>query len=338
MNARRSRGRRRGALAISVVIGLGVLSASACRHRDEVIAKTAEGKRLRADDIDRDPTALLPGGALGIATLDAPALYRSPVGQQLLALSRRRAPVPPSAQFDPERDLTGAVIGFYSMQGLDFAGIASGSFDPTAIERAADGNQTTPLGVPVVRTTYADHTLYTADNVGFVVLTAHTVLFGNETGIRRVLDRLARGRLRREIPAWAEDLLARHDAPFAAAMNLESNPVSESVRERLPFTGGLSRVRVVGNFEAPGVNLAGTAVYSDEVAAQSGAQQLNELQALAARWGWLATIAGIPQPVRQVRAQAHATEVDFVVGLDAVAVGKMIEQLSATLGAAPRGG
>lgn len=330
--------RRCGALlAVALSAGL-LLAAPGCRKRQEVIVKTAEGKRLRAEDIDRDPTALLPGGALGVLVLDAPELFRSAIGQKLLELARRHAPLPASAGFLPERDLTSLIVGIYSMQGADFAGIARGTFDPAAIEQAADGTQTTPLGVPVVRTVYAERTLYTADNVGFVVLTAHTVLFGNETGMRRVLDRLARGRIRREIPPWAEDLVGRPDAPMALAANLATDTVSSAVREQLPFTGGLGRLRVVGNFVAPGINLAGTAVYADEAAAQAGARQVNEIQGLVQRWGWFAALAGIPQPVRKVQAVSRGLEVDFVIGLDAVAVGRMLDQLSVTASAARGGG
>ena len=65
--------------------------------------------------------------------------------------------------------------------------------DELLIEAAADGSQVTPLGVPVVRSTYAGRKLYTVANFGFSVLTSHTVLFGNETGIRRTLDRIERG-------------------------------------------------------------------------------------------------------------------------------------------------
>lgn len=322
------------AVGLSLLVAAGV-SNGGCRHQ-EVIVKTADGKKLRAEDIDRDPTALLPGGALGVGRLDARALYGSPLGQAVLGFMRRHAPLPPGAEFDPERDLLGLWIGIYSMQGADFAGIASGRFRPAAIEAAADGIQQTPLGVPVVRTLYAERKLYTAGELGFVVLTEHTLLFGNETGIRRVLDRLARGRIQREIPPWADDLLGREDVPFALAVDLGSNPVSAAVREELPFSAGLGRLRVVGNFADSGVNLAGTGVYGDEGAAEVGARQVNDIEAMVRSWGWLAAIAGIPQPVRRTSALTRGREVDFVIGLDAAATGRMIEQLSQTLGATKR--
>ncbi|MBN2197430.1 MAG: hypothetical protein JW751_31920 [Polyangiaceae bacterium] len=323
--------------ALGFVLPGTLLAATGC-HRSEVIVKTADGRRLRAEDIDRDPTALLPGGALGIATLDAPSLNQAAIGQKLLELARRHAPMPEAAHFEPGRDLNRLLIGVYSMQGVDFAGIATGSFDKSAIERTADGTQTTPLGIPVVRSTYAEHTLYTGGNVGFVVLTEHTILFGNETGIRRVLDRLARGRIAREIPVWAGDLMERRDTPFTLAMDFGADPISASVREQLPFMGALSRVRLVGNFASPGLNLAGTAVYRDDPAAVTGAAQLNEIQTLVRRWSWLTAIVGIPQPVHRVQAAARGPEVDFVVGLDAIAMAKILDQASTMLAAAGSGG
>lgn len=310
-------------LAAAVVVG----TTGGCRHR-ELIIKTADGRKLRADDIDQDPLALLPGGAIGIVYLDAQALYASPFGQGVLALAQRHAPVPAAANYDPKRDLVKAYVGFYSMQGADFAGVATGTFDQAAIERAADGTQVTPLGVPVVQSTYANRKLYTAANLGFVVLTAHTVLFGNETGIRRTLDRIDRGVVKREVPRWALDLLERPEAPLAAAFDLETNPISAAAREQLPFAGGLQRVRMVGNFQPPGINVAGTSTYEDAPKAQQGAAQMNELEQTIRQWGWAAALMGMQQPVRQLSAHPNGAEVDFVIGLDAAAVTGMLDQAS----------
>ncbi len=310
-----------------VVLCAALLVVGGC-HRSEIIVKTADGRKLRSEDLDRDPLALLPGGAIGIVYLDAQALYTSPFGQGVLRLVEKHAPVPPAANYDPRRDLQRIYLGFYSMQGADFAGVATGSFDQVAIEAAADGTQLTPLGVPVVRSTYADRKLYTAANLGFVVLTSHTVLFGNETGIRRTLDRIDRGIVEREVPSWALDLLDRPEAPMAAAFDLEANPVSAAARNQLPFAAGLSRARLVGNFADPGINLAGTATYADATAAQQGATAMNDLLATIRQWAWAAALLGIQQPIRQLQAHPHGEQVDFVIGLDATAVTALLDQAS----------
>jgi len=45
--------------------------------------------------------------------------------------------------------------------------------------------------------------------------TVRTALFGNQTGIRRALDRIKEGRAKREIPAWAGKVLNQSGVPFA---------------------------------------------------------------------------------------------------------------------------
>ena len=324
-------------LALLVALTIALLAVTGC-HREEVIVKTTDGRKLRAEDIDRDPLALLPGGAIGIVYFDAQKLYASPFGQGVLQLAQRHAPVPEAANYDPQRDLHRLYVGFYSMQGADFAGVATGGFDQEAIEAAADGTQVTPMGVAVVKSTYAGRKLYTAANLGFVVLTSHTVLFGNETGIRRTLDRIERGTVAREVPDWALDLLERPEAPMAAAFDMESNPVSAAARDRLPFTVGLQRARVVGNFEPPGINMAGTASYADAASAQQGAAGINNLQATVRQWSWAAALLGIQQPIRQLQAQPIGDRVDFVIGLDAAVVTAMLDQASKVVAPATTGG
>lgn len=321
---------------VAVFLLVALLVLGGC-HRQEVIVKTTDGRKLRAEDIDRDPLALLPGGAIGILYLDAQALYASPFGQGVSRLAESHTPVPASANYQPQRDLERMYVGFYSMQGADFAGVATGVFDKEAIEAAADGTQVTPLGVPVVKSTYADRSLYTAANLGFVVLTSRTALFGNETGIRRTLDRIDRGIVKQEVPDWALDLLQRPDVPMAAAFDLESNPVSAAARNQLPFAAGLHRVRMVGNFADPGINVAGTATYADAASAELGATGMNDLQTTIRQWGWAAALLGIRQPIRQMQAHPNGSQVDFVIGLDGAAVTALLEQASKVVAPAAGG-
>ena len=329
-----SRGCRSWARVLALVV-LGCLTA--CQRHPELIVKTTDNHQVRAETIDQDPLALLPGGAIGLMAMDVQRLYVSPLGPSVLQLAQRYAPVPTSANYDPQRDLQRIYVGFYSMQGADVAGVAQGTFDPAAIEASADGVQTTPLGVPVVATSYAGRNLYLAANLGFVVLTAHTVVFGNETAIRRTLDRIDRGALAREAPRWALELIDPLEVPFALALDFESNPVSAAVRGQIPFTNGLERVRMVGNFESPGVNLAGTARYGDQALAAQGATNMNDLERTLRQWSWAAALLGLQQPIRRLEAQPEGAEVDFVVGLDAAAVAALLGQLSGQL-AQPTGG
>lgn len=320
----------------AVLAALAALTLAACAKKEDVIIHTAEGKEKTAVEIDSDPLALLPGGAITMGVLDTEALFASQFGDKLLEVAKRRAPVPDAAGYDPKRDLKKAYFGVYSMQGADVAGVALGSFDPQKIEAAADGIQKTPQGVPVTKTTYAGRALYTAESVGFTILTTRTALFGNQTGIRRSLDRIKDGTAKRELPPWAIKVLGQQNVPFAFGSNLKDNPVPNALRSRLPFLDGVETLSVIGNFASPGVNLAGTLVYPDEATAKVGAGKVEETKAMLASYTPFLSLLGIPQPVRKLEAEAVGKEGQFVAGIDAVAFSALLARLDDLIGALPQ--
>jgi hypothetical protein len=326
----RAAGKRSWVLLVTSFITLPLVTG--CPKKPDKIVAAGEDKGLTDAEIDSEPIALLPSGAVGLFSVDTKKLFASPFGQKLLAIARVRTPVPASAKFDPGVDLEHAFVGVYSMQGADAAAVLTGRFDKAAIELAADGTQRTPLGTPVVKSTYAGRTLYTSHNLGFVVLTPRTVLLGNETGIRRALDRIKEGRVRKQIPPWFEELLKTPNAPVVAGFDLRAQPVTDAARQQFPFLNGMETARMVGNFESPGVNLAGTLSYGDAAGAQAGAQSLMSIKDMAASFGWLASLLGIGQPIRQLDAKAEDKDTKFVAALDAGEVGKMLDQLSTYLG------
>lgn len=309
-------------------LGLGLIG---CPKQEDVVIQTADGKGLGEAEVDRDPLALLPGGAVALAYLDAPKLFASEFGGKLQALAQRTAPIPPSAGFDPKRDLSSLYVGVYSMQGLDLAGVASGRFDKPAIERAAERTDQTPLGTPIVKSTYAKRTLYTTHNVGFSVLTSKTVVFGSETGIRRTLDRIESGRVQRDVPAYMGTLLEQPSAPIVLGADLRSQPVSDAARQQFVFLNGLSNLRALGNFEPPGVNFAATLGYADEAQASQGAESLVRLEETLKSYGWVMSLLGISQPIKKLEAKAQGKEVFAVVGVDGQVVAELLDQLTRVL-------
>ncbi len=311
-----------------------------CSGSQETILRTADGVELTADDIDRDPMALLPGGMVGLAYVDAQKLFASQFGDKLLNLVQRLAPLPASTGFEPRRDLQRLYVGLYSMQGIDLAGVAVGAFDQEAIARAAERSDRTLQGVPIVKSSYAERTLYTAQNLGFVVLTARTALFGNETGIRRALDRIDEARVEKQIPVWAADLLENPNASMVAALNLRAQPMTDAAQKKLPFLMGMQSVRLLGNFEPPGVNVAGTAAYEDAAAAQRGEAAMRDYHAMLQTLGYFSAWVGLPQPVKRLETRSEGDEVKFVVGIDAQAMGTLLDFAASALPApvAPAGG
>jgi hypothetical protein len=310
---------------------LGGLAALACAHKQDVVVKTGEDKKFSEAQIDADPVPLLPGDAIGVLSIDAQALYRSQFGDQVRAVVEKRLPLPPSAGFDPKRDLDHAWIGFYSMQGADVAGVAVGRFDRQKIETAADGAEPTALGVPVVKTSYAGRTLYTAGTVGFSVLTAKTALVGNDTGMRRALDRIQEGRAKRQLPEYMEKLLASSKAPIVGGFDFTSSPLPDATRQELTFLKGVKTLSLVGNFDDPGLNLAGTLTYEDADAAQRGAQNLVALRQLVERYATFLALLGIGQPVRRLEAEPKDKDVAFVLAVDGAAVAALLDRAQAML-------
>jgi hypothetical protein len=310
-----------------------LLTLVGCGHAEDIIVQTGASKEPSLADLDREPLALLPGNVVGIASLDATQLMASPFGGRLLALLNQRLPVPPSAGFDPARDLQHLYLGLYSMQGADLSGVALGKFDKAKIEAAVNGVEKTPQGVPIAKREYAGRTLYTAAGFGFCLLTDHTALFGNDTGIRRALDRVRDGRVRRQTLPWMDKLLdGEKSAPIVAGADLRGQAIPAAASSNLAFMNGLSTLAFVGNFKEPGVNLAGTLVYEDEAGATLGAQNVQALSQKLGTYGTLLALVGVPQPVRQLQAEAKGKQAAFVVGLDGPALIQLLDKLPEYLG------
>ena len=304
-----------------------------CSRTEDLIVQTGAGKEASAVDIDKEPLALLPGGVVGIASVDARKLVASPFGGRLLALLNQRLPVPPSAGFDPARDLDHLYLGLYSMQGADLSGVALGKFDKAKIEAAVNGVEKTPQGVPIAKRQYAGRTLYTAAGFGFCLLSDHTALFGNDTGIRRALDRVREGRVRRQTLPWMDKLLdGEKDAPIVAGADLRAQAIPEAASRNLAFLNGLETMAFVGNFNDPGVNLPGTLVYGDEAGAKQGEQNVQALAQKLGTYGTLLALVGVPQPVRQLQAEAKGKQAAFVAGLDGAALLQLLDKLPQYLG------
>ena len=312
---------------------LALAASIGCSHTEDIIVQTGAGKEPSVAELDKEPLALLPGGVVGIASVDATQLVASPFGGRLLALLNQRLPVPPSAGFDPARDLTHLYLGLYSMQGADLSGVALGKFDKAKIEAAVNGVEKTPQGVPIAKRQYAGRTLYTAAGFGFCLLTDHTALFGNDTGIRRALDRVREGRVRRQTLPWMDKLLNNEkSAPIVAGADLRAQAIPAAASSNLAFLDGLETLAFVGNFKDPGLNLAGTLVYGDEAGAKKGADNVQSLAQKLATYGTLLAIAGFPQPVRQLQAEAKGKQAAFVVALESGALTQLLDKLPDYLG------
>ena len=317
---------------------LGAVAVQGCAKKETVITPAVAQHQLTAAEIDAEPLAVLPSGFIGLLRAEMPAVATSSLGPTVLALANQWAPLPANAGFKLERDIDRIVIGLYSMQGADAAGVAIGRFDPDAIRQAASTNASTPAGT-LVQSPYAGYLIHTVHNMGFCALSKRTLLIGNETGIRRALDRIREGRAVRQLPTWTDALLDAAKAPIAFGAQLQAGAIPESVSQQAPFMAGLLGLRVLGNFQAPGLNLAGSLGYeTPERATQAAGELLSSRDRLTTTtMRLLMGVMGIGQPVQRLEAMVADKEVSFVAALEGNAVSKIMNMALPSLLSAAAG-
>jgi hypothetical protein len=317
---------RKGLLGLLVSIFVSS-STNACKHNEgDSVVVTGEGVRLSSEAIDKDPLALLPANPVVLGWVDAQAFYGSQFGGEVNRVAAKYLPIGDQAGFVPKRDLKKLVGGAYSLAGADFVMVAQGDFNADRIRSAADQHATTPSGVPLVHSKYAGNDLFTAGNVGFTVVTQHTMLIGNETGMRRALDRIRDNRLKREVPDWMTKLMENPQASMVLAGDVTGQPQAAAMSKTAPFLNGLSNFRILGNFQPPGVNLAGTLSYPDATSAAAGANSLRGLGQMASLMNVLA-IFGLSSPLQNLQVNTQDNDATFVTAIDAQSLTRLLGQV-----------
>jgi len=131
-------------------------------------------------------------------------------------------------------------------------------------------------------------------------------------------------------------LLEQPNAPVRGGVDLRAQPLSEAVRQQAAFLNGLETTRLLGNFEDPGLNVAGTMTYGDAQGAQQGAAALKELHQKLESYGWMMALVGIQQPVKKLEVAVQDREAQFVAGIDGQAIGQLLDKLTDLLAAMPQ--
>jgi len=313
------------ARSLLCAVALALLAvAPGCGPKESIVA-VGDGKKLSAEEIDADPLALLPGGAVFVWQADAAALLASSMGPQALRTAQALVPLTPEMNFEPRRDLKKVFGAGYSMQSADVAMVAQGDFDPESIKKAADRGSLSALGRPLKKTSYGGNDLYLTGDVGFVVLTKHSLLVGNPAGLRRALDRLRDARVKREMPDWMQDALKTPGAEVALVGDSTGQSVAASVSQGAPFVQRLNKVRAIGDFKDPGLNLAGALTYDDPTAAAAGNEQIRATSAQASLLN-LGFLFGISNPIRNLQTNVQNNDVQFTAQLDGPALGNLMER------------
>lgn len=313
MHVRRDPRRTGAAVVLSLLAATTSLASAGCGPADPLVL--VAGQRVDPAKLDADPVSILPSGLLMFEYMDAATLFQSSLGPDVAQLVTSILPLGAESNFVPSRDVTRIFGGVYALQGADFCAVVQGNFDADAIRRAADTRAMNLAGVPVVKSRYADTDLYTAGNVGFTILTAHTALTGNETGMRRALDRIRSGKLDRAVPSWMTELGRTPGAAFAFAGDFAAASPGGAAVQSMPFLSGASQVRVIGNFQPPGMNFAGTLTFTDEASAESSHGALQSINSISPFMSLLSSI-GLGITIPPIQSARKAKDVGFTVAVD----------------------
>lgn len=297
----------------------------ACPRTDQSLVLVG-GDTVDAATIDGDPLAVLPAGALLIGQLDARALFATSLGGHVGRIAQNVVPLGQESGFVPSRDVHRIYGATYAMQGADFCAVVQGNFDEAAIRRSAQAQVRTPSGVPLVQTQYGGNTLYTVANVGFVLLTPRTLLSGNETCMRRALDRLGRGKIERSLQPWMHELFDDEQADFVLVGDLTGQGVVEASAASFPFLAGLRLVRVLGNFREPGANVVGSLTYRDPASAAAAGQTIQRLRQVAA-FASLLSMLGLAPAIPPITVAQQGHDIAFALAIDTSSAAMLLELL-----------
>lgn len=282
-----------------------LLAASACG------GKGANSGGEKQFDFDGDPLALLPPAPIVLARADARAVFDSGgAGAEVAALARKLVPLGEQSGFQATRDVDGIVVAEYATGGVDFAAVLSGRFDPAKIAQATTASN----GVPIVRAVYAGHTTYSVDAIQYSVLTSRTLVAGSGDGVRRLLERLSAGPLERSMAPWMADTVETKGAEVALAADFDTQPIAFAAlgAVNLPWLNGMRIARVIGNFEASGMNVAATLTYGDPRQTLTAADGVRSIDGLLRMIGPL--LGGVR--LRQLEVTAEGRDLRCKFALD----------------------
>lgn len=312
------------AVSLSLLVG--------CAKPNEVIVETAAGRRASNAEVDGDPWRLLPGGAITWARIDARALAQASFGPSVNKLVSEHLPLSEGRGIELSKDADEIILGVYATAGADVAAVARGRFDAEKLNAAIQARPVAAHDVPIRQTRFAGALVYVTGSWAMSLVTPKTLVFGTEIGVRRVLERIEEGRLQRALPKWYEDMLSVKKATIHLGVDLDAQPVPSVVRTKLAFLSGLRAGRLLGNFESPGLNFAGTLTYDQPASATKAAADIEAQGEALRRAEILLTVLKIPRPLRRLEARATGKETQVAVEVDGRALEVFFDRAEEMLG------
>lgn len=316
-------------LKIGLLVPVGFVLCCAgvlgCGHSAERIRFSSDGKRPDSAQIDSHRWALLPPGAVIWMSADG-AAFDSDFGAPLIEAMVARLPLSASLQFQPQKSITGFSGAFYATVGSDIVVICEGNFDAQKIASAFSENQVSSAGATIIRADYAGATMYVAHLTALSVLTEHTMVWGTQLGVRRVLEVVEENRMRSTVPPWYEALLQEKGANFTLGIDLDSQAVPAVFSTKFEYLNHLRAGRILGNFDEPGLNFAGSLSFADPASAERAAQVFNNIVHRMDAYDLLFRALGVKPPVKSMEAAQTGKEVQLAAQLKGKSVVALLGQ------------
>jgi hypothetical protein len=128
------------------------------------------------------------------------------------------------------------------------------------------------------------------------------------------------------VPEWMARLLDNPQASVVVSGDVTAQPTVAAFANQAPFLNGLRSFRVLGNFQMPGLNLAGSLTYPDSGAAATAASSLRALAQQASILSVLA-IFGLGTPLQTMQIEVRESDAQFVLAVDARTVIQLMSLL-----------
>jgi hypothetical protein len=110
------------------------------------------------------------------------------------------------------------------------------------------------------------------------------------------------------------------------AGDLTNQPHVAAMAKTAPFLNGLMNFRILGNFQPPGVNFAGTLSYPDPASATAGANSLRGVGQMAATMNVLSFL-GLGSPLKDLQVQSQDNDATFVMAVDGQSLVRLLAML-----------
>ncbi len=232
---------------------------------------------------DTDPESVFPGGAIGVAKIDVKQLASKSVGGEFVSLVQKYVPFAVDIGFDFQRDVDTAYAAAYSFTGADALVVLSGRFNAQKIDSVLSKGPAA-FGNTMVASQYANHNIYTVANIGFCVLSDHTLLAGTETAMRHALDRIKFGTLNHALDPIMASEIEQPNFAVLAAIDVRKAPLKNLLGATgydifAPALSSLQFVRVRGSFNGDGsFGVSSACTYATQEAANKAAQTLSDFR------------------------------------------------------------